>query len=165
MLLVEVIMGKETGDRALAMALDFVRAIKKTPIVVNDSRGFYANRCVIAYMLEGHLMLTEGVPAAMVENVAKQAGMPVGPLSLNDEVALDLGLKIIRLDPRPARRRRGRPGAGEAAATRWSRRKAGSAARTARGSTTIPEGGKKRLWPGLADLAAEKARSRQHRHL
>jgi len=96
MMLVEVIMGRESGDAALAMALDFVRAIKKTPIVVNDSRGFFANRCVQNYVREGHIMLMEDVPAAMIENVAKMAGMPVGPLSLNDEVALDLGWKILQ---------------------------------------------------------------------
>ena len=96
MLLVEIIMGKRTGDRALAVALDFVRAIKKTPIVVNDCRGFFANRCVLNYIREGHLMLAEGVPPAMIENMAKKAGMPVGPLSLNDEVALDLGWKILQ---------------------------------------------------------------------
>ncbi|MBV9433537.1 MAG: 3-hydroxyacyl-CoA dehydrogenase, partial [Hyphomicrobiales bacterium] len=96
MLLVEVIMGKETGDKALAAALDYVRAIKKTPIVVNDARGFYANRCVGAYIREGHLMLMEGVPAAMIENLGKMAGMPVGPLSLNDEVAVDLAWKIVK---------------------------------------------------------------------
>ncbi len=70
-MLVEIIMGKKTGDEALAAALDYVRAIRKTPIVVNDSRGFYANRCVGAYMREGHLMLIEGVPPAMIENVAQ----------------------------------------------------------------------------------------------
>jgi 3-hydroxyacyl-CoA dehydrogenase / enoyl-CoA hydratase / 3-hydroxybutyryl-CoA epimerase len=96
MMLVEIIMGKRTGDRALATALDFVRAIRKTPIVVNDCRGFFANRCVLNYIREGHLMLAEGVPAAMIENMAKKAGMPVGPLSLNDEVALDLGWKILQ---------------------------------------------------------------------
>jgi 3-hydroxyacyl-CoA dehydrogenase / enoyl-CoA hydratase / 3-hydroxybutyryl-CoA epimerase len=95
MLLVEVIMGKKTGDKALATALDFVRAIKKTPIVVNDSRGFFANRCVLNYIMEGHLMLAEGVPPAMIENAGRMAGMPVGPLSLNDEIALDLGWKIL----------------------------------------------------------------------
>ena len=61
-MLVEVIKGEETGDRALAVALDYVRAIRKTPIVVNDARGFFANRCVGAYLLEGHKMLAEGVP-------------------------------------------------------------------------------------------------------
>src|SRR3954467_7428877 len=96
MMLVEIILGKETGDRALAAALDYVRAIKKTPIVVNDARGFFANRCVLAYILEGHLMFAEGLPAAMIEQAGKQAGMPVGPLSLNHEVGVDLGLKILR---------------------------------------------------------------------
>jgi 3-hydroxyacyl-CoA dehydrogenase / enoyl-CoA hydratase / 3-hydroxybutyryl-CoA epimerase len=95
MLLVEIIKGEKTGDKALATALDYVRAIRKTPIVVNDSRGFFANRCVLNYLLEGHLMLDEGVPPAMIENAGKMAGMPVGPLSLNDEVALDLGWKAV----------------------------------------------------------------------
>jgi 3-hydroxyacyl-CoA dehydrogenase/enoyl-CoA hydratase/3-hydroxybutyryl-CoA epimerase len=96
MMLVEIIMGKETGDMALATALDYVRAIRKTPIVVNDSRGFYTSRVVGTYIREGHLMLTEGVPAAMIENVGRMAGMPVGPLALTDEVAVDLAWKILK---------------------------------------------------------------------
>src|SRR6266700_285540 len=96
MMLVEIILGKNTGDVALAAALDYVRVIGKTPIVVNDSRGFFANRCVGRYIAEGLEMLMEGVPPAMIENTAKMAGMPVGPLSLSDEVALDLVLKIMK---------------------------------------------------------------------
>jgi 3-hydroxyacyl-CoA dehydrogenase/enoyl-CoA hydratase/3-hydroxybutyryl-CoA epimerase len=96
MMLVEIIVGKNTGDVALATALDYVRSIGKTPIVVNDSRGFFANRCVLRYISEGNEMFLEGVPPAMIENVARMAGMPVGPLSLSDEVALDLGLKIMK---------------------------------------------------------------------
>ena len=96
MMLVEIILGKNTGDAALALALDFVRAIRKTPIVVNDSRGFYTSRVVGTYLREGHLMLAEGIPAAMIENVGRMAGMPVGPLSLNDEVAVDLAWKIVK---------------------------------------------------------------------
>ena len=96
MMLVEIIVGKNTGDVALATALDYVRQIKKTPIVVNDSRGFFANRCVLRYIGEGYEMLLEGVPPAMIENVGKMAGMPVGPLSLNDEIAIDLALKILK---------------------------------------------------------------------
>ena len=105
-MLVEIIMGKETGDKALATALDYVRAIKKTPIVVNDSRGFFANRCVLAYILEGHLMLIEGVPPAMIEKAGKQAGMPVGPA-----VAQRRGRRRSRpQDPaRPPRRNSARP--------------------------------------------------------
>jgi 3-hydroxyacyl-CoA dehydrogenase / enoyl-CoA hydratase / 3-hydroxybutyryl-CoA epimerase len=96
MMLVEIILGKNTGDAALATALDYTRMIGKTPIVVNDSRGFYANRCVGRYISEGNEMFLEGVPPAMIENAAKMAGMPVGPLSLSDEVALDLGLKVLK---------------------------------------------------------------------
>ncbi|HEX2367277.1 MAG TPA: 3-hydroxyacyl-CoA dehydrogenase NAD-binding domain-containing protein, partial [Bradyrhizobium sp.] len=96
MMLTEIILGKNTSDLAIATALDYVRQIGKTPIVVNDSRGFFANRCVLRYISEGNEMLLEGVPPAMIENTAKMAGMPVGPLSLSDEVALDLGLKIMK---------------------------------------------------------------------
>ena len=94
MMLTEIIMGEKTGAKALATAMDFVRAIKKTPIVVNDCRGFYVNRCVGNYMVEAHAMVMEGVPPAMIENAAKMAGMPVGPLALNDEVGIDLSLRI-----------------------------------------------------------------------
>ncbi|MET0708979.1 MAG: 3-hydroxyacyl-CoA dehydrogenase NAD-binding domain-containing protein, partial [Tardiphaga sp.] len=96
MMLVEIIVGKNTGDVALATALDYVRVIGKTPIVVNDSRGFFANRCVLRFTAEGLEMLLEGVPPAMIETTAKMAGMPVGPLSLSDEIALDLVLKIMK---------------------------------------------------------------------
>ena len=155
MMLVEVIMGKKTGDKALAMALDYVRAIRRTPIVVNDSRGFYTSRVVGTYIREGHLMLTEGVPAAMIENVGRMAGMPVGPLSLNDEVAVDLAWKILKateadlgaafIDPRQKTLleemvdKRGRFG-----------RKNG------KGFYDYPQNGPKRLWPGLADLQPNK---------
>ncbi|MDX8508675.1 3-hydroxyacyl-CoA dehydrogenase NAD-binding domain-containing protein [Mesorhizobium captivum] len=96
MMLVEIILGKKTGDKALATAIDFVRAIKKTPIVVNDTRGFYVNRCVLRYMSEAYKMVIEGVPAAMIENAARAAGMPVGPLALTDETAIDLAQKIMK---------------------------------------------------------------------
>ncbi|OJT97926.1 MAG: 3-hydroxyacyl-CoA dehydrogenase [Rhizobium sp. 63-7] len=96
MMLTEVILGEKTGDKALAVALDYVAAIRKTPIVVNDTRGFYVNRCVFRYMNEAYDMLAEGVPAAMIENAGKMAGMPVGPLSLTDEIAVDLAQKIMK---------------------------------------------------------------------
>ncbi|TWG99940.1 3-hydroxyacyl-CoA dehydrogenase/enoyl-CoA hydratase/3-hydroxybutyryl-CoA epimerase [Mesorhizobium sp. J18] len=96
MMLVEIILGKKTGDKALAVAMDYVRAIRKTPIVVNDTRGFYVNRCVLRYMSEAYQMLIEGVPAPMIENAAKMAGMPVGPLALTDETAIDLAQKIMK---------------------------------------------------------------------
>jgi len=94
--LVEIIMGEKTGDYALSRAIDFVTKIKKTPIVVADTRGFYANRCVMRFIGEGMNMLAEGVKPALIENATRMAGMPVGPLSLQDEVALDLGVKLIK---------------------------------------------------------------------
>jgi 3-hydroxyacyl-CoA dehydrogenase/enoyl-CoA hydratase/3-hydroxybutyryl-CoA epimerase len=94
--LVEIIRGKATGDRAVAKALDFVRAIRKTPIVVNDARFFYANRCIIPYINEGIRMLAEGVAPALIENAAKLVGMPLGPLQLVDETSIDLGVKIAK---------------------------------------------------------------------
>ena len=96
MALVEVIRGKQTGDRAVAKALDFVRALRKTPIVVNDARFFYANRCIIPYINEGLRMVAEGVEPALVENAARLVGMPVGPLQLIDETSIDLGVKIAQ---------------------------------------------------------------------
>ncbi|MHA3913229.1 3-hydroxyacyl-CoA dehydrogenase NAD-binding domain-containing protein [Halovulum sp. GXIMD14793] len=96
MMLVEIIKGKETGDIAVAKALDFVRQIRKTPIVVNDARFFYANRCIIPYINEGLRMVAEGVEPALIENAAKQMGMPLGPLQLNDETSIDLGVKIAK---------------------------------------------------------------------
>ena len=96
MMLVEIIKGKATGDRAVAKALDFVRQIRKTPIVVNDARFFYANRCIVPYMNEGMRLLREGVALPLIENAAKLMGMPLGPLQLTDEVAIDLAAKIAR---------------------------------------------------------------------
>ncbi|MDV4167007.1 3-hydroxyacyl-CoA dehydrogenase NAD-binding domain-containing protein [Rhodovulum sp. FJ3] len=96
MMLVEIIKGRETGDRAVAKALDYVRQIRKTPIVVNDARFFYANRCIIPYINEGIRMVAEGVAPALVENAAKMVGMPLGPLQLVDETSIDLGVKIAK---------------------------------------------------------------------
>jgi len=155
MMLVEVILGRNTGDAALAAALDYVRAIRKTPIVVNDSRGFYTSRVVGTYLREGHLMLTEGVPAAMIENVGRMAGMPVGPLSLNDEVAVDLAWKILKATEADL--------GTEAIDTRQKAllgemvEKLGRFGRKNRkGFYDYPERGPKKLWPGLADLQPVK---------
>ncbi len=92
--LVEIIVGKETGPEAIAKALDYVAAIRKTPIVVNDSRGFYTSRCFGTYVQEGLALLSEGVAPALIENVGRHMGMPVGPLAVNDEVGLDLSYKV-----------------------------------------------------------------------
>ena len=96
MLLVEIIKGKQTGDRAVAKSLDFARQIRKTPIVVNDARFFYANRCIIPYLNEGIRMVSEGVNPVLIENAARLVGMPLGPLQLLDETSIDLGVKIAK---------------------------------------------------------------------
>ena len=96
MFLVEIIKGEKTGDRAVAKALDYVRQIRKTPIVVNDARFFYCNRCIIPYINEGARMITEGVSPVLIDNAARQLGFPVGPIQLTDETSIDLGAKIAR---------------------------------------------------------------------
>ncbi|TPO11254.1 3-hydroxyacyl-CoA dehydrogenase NAD-binding domain-containing protein [Mesorhizobium sp. B1-1-5] len=152
MMLVEIILGKKTGDKALAVAFDFVRAIKKTPIVVNDTRGFYVNRCVLRYMSEAYKMLIEGVPAPMIENAAKAAGMPVGPLALTDETAVDLAQKIMKQTIRDLGEKAVDPGQMALINTmvdthgRFGRK-------NGKGFYDYPaKPAKKKLWPGLKDL-------------
>ncbi|KPP81882.1 MAG: 3-hydroxyacyl-CoA dehydrogenase / enoyl-CoA hydratase / 3-hydroxybutyryl-CoA epimerase [Rhodobacteraceae bacterium HLUCCO07] len=96
MFLVEIIKGRETGPRAVAKALDYVRQIRKTPIVVNDARFFYCNRCIIPYGNEATRMVTEGVAMPLIDHAARQLGFPVGPIQLGDETSIDLAAKITR---------------------------------------------------------------------
>ncbi len=94
MMLVEIIMGKETSDETLAKTIDYVLKIKKTPIVVNDSRGFYTSRCFSTFLMEGMALWSEGWAPAAIDNVGRMTGMPRGPLEMHDDVALDLMVKI-----------------------------------------------------------------------
>ena len=94
--LVEIIMGDKTTEETLAKSIDYVLAIRKTPIVVNDQRGFYTSRCFGTYTQEGLQMLAEGIKPAIIENVGRQCGMPMGPLEVSDSVGLDTALKIGR---------------------------------------------------------------------
>ncbi len=94
MMLVEIIMGDKTDDVTLAKVIDYVLKIKKTPIVVNDSRGFYTSRCFSTFLMEGMAMWAEGYKPALIDNVGRMTGMPRGPLEMADDVALDLMVKI-----------------------------------------------------------------------
>ena len=91
--LVEIIMGEQTGDLALAKAFDFTKQIKKTPIVVNDSLGFFTSRTFGTYLDEGVRLLVEGMKPLRIDNLGKAVGMPVGPLTVYDEVSLELSRK------------------------------------------------------------------------
>ncbi|UVC07566.1 enoyl-CoA hydratase/isomerase family protein [Rhizobium sp. TH2] len=157
MMLVEVILGEKTEDKAIAVALDYAAAIKKTPVVVNDTRGFYVNRCVFRYINEAYDMLAEGVPAIMIENAAKFAGMPVGPLSLNDEVAIDLSYKIMKAEIADL---------GESSVKKGHMalvdKMVNGLGRLGRKNTKgfydyPPKPAKKSLWAGLRDLYPQKA--------
>jgi len=96
MMLVEIILGEKTGEAAIAKSLDYVMKIKKTPIVVNDGRGFYTSRCFGTYVAEGLAMLEEGYAPALIDNIGRMTGMPRGPLEMHDDVALDLSVKIAK---------------------------------------------------------------------
>lgn len=148
--LVEIIPGDASGDRSLATALDYVRLIKKTPIVVKDTRGFYTNRVVPPYINEAMLLVTEGVTPALIDNAAKSLGMPVGPLALCDETSQELGLRIATATAKET----GVDPSGEPVYQllktfvedlgRKGRKSGG-------GFYDYPEGGKKHLWKGLSE--------------
>lgn len=150
MQLVEIIVGKATGPTVIAKALDYVRAIGKTPIVVNDSRGFYTSRCFATYVEEGATMVGEGVNAALIENCGRMAGMPVGPLAVGDEVAIDL-MGRIKASMISEMGTAYTPGGSDRVIDRMLElhRKG---RKNARGFYDYPaeKGAKKRLWPDLA---------------
>ncbi|MHA7873317.1 MAG: 3-hydroxyacyl-CoA dehydrogenase family protein, partial [Hyphococcus sp.] len=138
------------GDRALATALDYVRLIKKTPIVVKDTRGFYTNRVVPPYINESMLLVTEGVKPALIENAAKSLGMPVGPLALCDETSQELGLRIATATAKETGKDPSGDPVYELLKTfveglgRKGRKSGG-------GFYDYPEGGKKHLWAGITE--------------
>ncbi|MFD7658588.1 3-hydroxyacyl-CoA dehydrogenase NAD-binding domain-containing protein [Actinosynnema sp. NPDC059797] len=158
MRLVEIIRGEKTSDETLARAFDYVLRIGKTPIVVNDSRGFYTSRTFGTYVTEAVSMVAEGVSPALVENVARRAGMAVGPLAVSDEVTLTLPLKIrdqaLADDPAGAGALGDHPAFAvlEELVAEGRTGKSGGA-----GFYEYPEGGKKFLWPGLQRYARAEA--------
>lgn len=148
--LVEVIRGRGTSDETLAKALDYVAQIRKTPIVVNDSRGFYTSRVFQTLIHEGAAMLLEGVPAAVVENAAKQIGLAVGPLTVLDEVGFDLPLKIVEQALAAEGDRYSAP-RGVHTLTKMRDELGRGGRKSGGGFYNYPEGGKKHLWKALAE--------------
>jgi len=156
--LVEIIMGEKTSDETLAKSIDYVKAIRKTPIVVNDSRGFYTSRVFATYVREGLAMLAEGVKPALIENAGRMAGMPVGPLALADEVSLDLMHKVSS-QTREDLGDKYEEGPSDGVVTRMVEGLGRIGKKVGKGFYDYPDGGKKRLWAGLAQefpLAAEQ---------
>lgn len=150
--LVEIIVGEKTDDRTIAAAIDYVTQINKIPIVVNDSPGFFTSRVFGTFTGEGALLLEEGVPAPMIENIAKRVGMPVGPLAVTDEVSLTLGVHVMdNMENMPPHTERvyqlykqlieeyGREGK-----------------KVSKGFYDYPQNGKKHLWEGLKELFPTK---------
>ena len=149
--LVEVIVGEKTNDVAIAQALDYIQQIRKTPIVVNDSRGFYTSRVFGTFSREGIVMLAEGVNPALIENVARQAGMPVGPLAVTDEVTLELSYHVMAQTKRALGDAYVATPADDVIAS-FVEDLDRKGKRFGKGFYDYPEGEKKRLWPGLAEL-------------
>lgn len=148
--LVEVIRGQATSDATLAEALDLVQQLRKTPIIVNDSRGFFTSRFFGAVVNEGVTLLTEGVKAALIENAAKQAGLPVGPLTVSDEVGLDLAVNVAKQTARDLGDAY-RPGTSLAVIRRLVEGHGRHGRKNGKGFFDYAADGSKRLWPGLAE--------------
>jgi len=147
--LVEVIRGQKTSEATIAHALDFVKRIRKTPIVVNDCPSFYANRAFAMFPYEAMIMLKEGVNPNLIENAARIAGMPMPALALTDEVSVELlykALKQSRIDQGDAYREQPQDEVMVAMVEKFERigRKAG------KGFYDYPADGRKKIWPGLA---------------
>lgn len=148
--LVEVIVGRQTSQETLGRALDFVGQLKMVPIVVKDSRGFYTSRVFQTFIHEGMRMVEEGVLPALIENAAKMAGMPVGPLAVTDEVSIELPMKIVTEAQKAL-------GADYVLPCAYSVMKrmleefGRPGKRAGKGFYDYPAGGKKRLWAGLAE--------------
>ncbi|AYV46313.1 3-hydroxyacyl-CoA dehydrogenase [Caulobacter flavus] len=149
--LVEIIMGDQTSQEALAKSIDYVLKIKKTPIVVNDSRGFYTSRCFGTFVQEGMELLSDGIAPAIIDNVGRATGMPRGPLEMHDDVALDLSHKIaVQTKKDLGDKYEERPFTAIIAKMvedlgRYGRK-------NGKGFYDYPENGPKTLWPGLSDL-------------
>jgi 3-hydroxyacyl-CoA dehydrogenase/enoyl-CoA hydratase/3-hydroxybutyryl-CoA epimerase len=169
MKLVEIIRGQATDDETVARAYDYVLALGKTPIVVNDSRGFFTSRVFGTYVMEGAAMLGEGIAAPLIEHAAVAAGMPVGPLAVIDETSLSLSVHVMEQtrSDLAAAGQAWRPSAGELLIERMVKEFKRPGRAGGGGFYDYPAGQPKRLWPGLkqhferADAAADVAALKQ----
>jgi len=148
--LVEIILGAKTSEETIARSMDFIQQIRKTPIVVNDSRGFYTSRVFTTFTSEGIMMLAEGVKPALIENAAKMAGMPVGPLAVSDEVSLELAYKIGR-ETAIALEQDYPTDASQEVVRKMVEDLDRKGKRFGRGFYDYPESATKHLWPGLSE--------------
>lgn len=162
--LVEIIMGKESSEKALALCIDYTRKIKKTPIVVNDGRGFYTSRCFTTYIIEGICALKEGVNPSLIEMAGKSAGMPVGPLSIADEVSIDLIYHILKQTVKDVGEDAVEPNTLEVA-TRFVTELGRLGRKSGKGFYEYPENGKKFLSPDLEKLFPQKEEQPDLDHL
>jgi 3-hydroxyacyl-CoA dehydrogenase/enoyl-CoA hydratase/3-hydroxybutyryl-CoA epimerase len=160
--LVEIIKGEKTSAETLARSYDYVLQIGKTPIVVNDSRGFYTSRTFGTFVQEGCAMLAEGIPAAAIENAARQCGMPVGPLEVIDQTSMSLSMAVMEQTiadltaegkPLPPEH----PGQKVIVKMVKEINRPGRAA--GGGFYEYPKDGKKFLWPGLEKVFGKKGAS------
>jgi len=161
MKLVEIIRGKQTSEETIARAYDYVIALGKTPIVVNDSRGFFTSRVFGTFVMEGATMLAEGIAAPLIEHAALAAGMPVGPLAVIDETSLALSVHVLeqtRADA-AAEGRTHSASVGELLVERMVKELKRPGRAGGGGFYDYPAGAPKRLWPGLATHFAKDGAS------
>jgi len=156
MKLVEIIRGQLTDDDTVAKAFDYVQSIGKIPIVVNDSRGFFTSRVFGTFVMEGAAMLSEGIPAAAIENAGMQCGMPVGPLAVLDETALSLSLHVMEqtMADMQAEGKTYTPTPGQVLVAEMVKKHQRSGRAAGAGFYDYPseKGAKKHLWNGLKGL-------------
>jgi 3-hydroxyacyl-CoA dehydrogenase/enoyl-CoA hydratase/3-hydroxybutyryl-CoA epimerase len=150
--LVEIIVGAKTTDATLARALDLCGQLRKTPIVVNDGPSFFTTRVYCTFVDEGMQMLADGVAPALIENAARMAGMPVGPLAVVDETTTDLRWKVIQQAEADGLGTRYTRPPGYAVCEQMAVKLKRGGRRFGGGFYEYPEGGKKKLWSGLSEL-------------
>jgi 3-hydroxyacyl-CoA dehydrogenase/enoyl-CoA hydratase/3-hydroxybutyryl-CoA epimerase len=155
MQLVEIIKGQKTSDFAVKLCLEYVQKIKKTPIVVNDGRGFFTSRIFTTYLFEAFEMVAEGISPALIENCGKMTGMATAPLAVADEVSIELIYKIMTQTEKDLGKTYDTPGAALVKKMVSELKRLGR--KSGGGFYEYPEGGKKKLWKGLSELVTPAA--------